>query len=272
MYRIAHGEQLQHAKNLIKELNRQLSENKKRQIYSSSSSSSSSSSASSSASSSSSSSSPTSSSSPSDLQSPLPTPQCSPAVHHNTPRSEAFSLAKQLNIPAKSETISKLLPYTVTLDRVRKSKSSIKIQLFSEDMSSKKRKRYKVCKFAKKIGLSHQYVLRKKVSSKVRKDRASLNRQHIVDFLCRQDNSYMMPDKKDQVRGKQIYCLADTMSNLHSKYIVEFPQVAVCKSTFCSTRPTNIRLTRYTQRKICLCEKHTNIVLRSEVSHKAPIN
>ena len=123
---------------------------------------------------------------------------------------------------------------------------------------------------SKKIKLSRDYVFRRRQKLTRRQDTVKSLRKKVADFLTRHDNSYELPGKKDQVRGRGVYALCDTMRNLHLKFVRENPHIPMSVSTFCKARPYHIKLTRYTQRKMCLCQKPTNMSLQAEASQVLP--
>ena len=95
---------------------------------------------------------------------------------------------------------------------------------------------------------------------------------HIIEFLERDDNSRMMPGKKDfkTVRGKeglgkekkQKRILNDYMKNLHEKYLAEFSQRKISLAMFCRFRPAYLLLVNFASRNVCLCSRHQNLALK----------
>ena len=67
----------------------------------------------------------------------------------------------------------------------------------------------------------------------------------VIDFFKRDDNSRMMPGKKDAKRIEkdrpriQKIILHDYLSNLFKKFITEYPEVPLSFSSFCRMRPPN---------------------------------
>ena len=95
---------------------------------------------------------------------------------------------------------------------------------------------------------------------------------HIIEFLERDDNSRMMPGKKDfkTVRGKegpekekkQKRILNNYMKNLDEKYLADFPERKIFLSIFCRFRPAYLLLVNFASRSVCLCSLHQNIALK----------
>ena len=78
-------------------------------------------------------------------------------------------------------------------------------------------------------------------------------------------------------RGKRIklgggglsHCVSYVaMRNLHAKFIRENAGLPVSVATFCRSRPRHIRLTHYTQRKVC--QRHSNMALMVEATKVLP--
>lgn len=101
-------------------------------------------------------------------------------------------------------------------------------------------------------------------SNNIRKLRIQRHRTSVKEFFAHQDNSVTMPGKnyaaKVAVKRKQIKVLSDTLWNLHIKVMAE--TATKCSfSFFARYRPANIKLVKYTQRRVCLCVKHQNASL-----------
>ena len=91
--------------------------------------------------------------------------------------------------------------------------------------------------------------------------------EKVVSFLERDDNSSMMPGKKDfkkVVEGvsKQKQILNGYLQNLHLKFISENFNIKISLSSFYRMRPTHLSLVNYTWRNACLCTKHQNFALK----------
>lgn len=89
----------------------------------------------------------------------------------------------------------------------------------------------------------------------------------IEEFLSRDDNSRVVPDKnevKKQNDGsmKPKRTLSDYLDNLHQKFCMENPRIKVSRATFCRYRPKHILPVSFAVRKTCLCTKHQNMSLK----------
>ena len=81
-------------------------------------------------------------------------------------------------------------------------------------------------------------------------------------FLCSDDNSRMLPGKKDGKGLIQRRALYDYMKNLHLKFMAEFPEIKLSAGTFSKLRPANVRLCNFLSKKTCLCSKYQNFALK----------
>lgn len=81
-------------------------------------------------------------------------------------------------------------------------------------------------------------------------------------FLSRDDNSRMLPGKKDGKGIVQRRVLNDYMKNLHLKFLAEFPEIKVSAGIFSKLRPQHIRLCNFLSKSTCLCSKHQNFALK----------
>ena len=100
--------------------------------------------------------------------------------------------------------------------------------------------------------------------------KAAETKRNVIEFLTREDNCHAMPGKKDHIKGDQVYYLVDTLNNLHEKFIRENTNVAISRATFCRYRPKHARLSKFMQRRVCLCLQHTNIALKLEGAKVLP--
>ena len=113
----------------------------------------------------------------------------------------------------------------------------------------------------KKLSLNntkHLSTLLKKCSTNIMVQLAS----KVASFLSRDDNSRMMPGKKDGWGQIQNRVLNDYMKNLHLKFLAENPEIKVSTGTFSKLRPSSIRLGNFLSKNTCLCTKHQNFALK----------
>lgn len=98
------------------------------------------------------------------------------------------------------------------------------------------------------------------------------NKEAISSFFERDDNSRMMPGKRDTITRKKIKkqkrLLSDNMKILHAKFLYENPQVKLTYSSFCSLRPYWVVTPKLTDRNTCLCKRHDNIQLMVNKLHR----
>ena len=185
-----------------------------------------------------------------------------------TPEKEARQLCLQGSITPTTKRVKLLTPYTQTMAVLRHSSSKVKKHLFTP---SQKFKKGCAKTIARKIKMCRDYVFhRKKKGGSKRPGLSAHKRALVIDFLKRADNSYELPGVKDRPRGVQKYSLTDTMSNLHTKFRAENPDLAMSMSSFCAARPKSVRLVTYTQRYVCLCHLHANVDLMATAAKVLP--
>lgn len=174
-----------------------------------------------------------------------------------TPTKEALALLSEEGITPKRSLVKKLLVYTSTMKCVATASQKTKRLLFSVT-----RKNVRAAKsIAKRIGLSRQYVFHQVNKKTRRRVKAKEVNGLIIDFLKRSDNSAIIPDTRDHLKGGcvQKYGLSDTMSNLYLKFKAEHPGVKASKAHFYKQKPYFIRHIRWTNRKQNLCQSHSNM-------------
>ena len=187
---------------------------------------------------------------------------------HETPKTHAINILTKLHLTPTVKRVNEMLPITEIVDTVRKAPQNIKKELFK----GKSRVKRLATRIGSTIGLSRKYVhpaKKEKVAAKSRTTNKEL-KARVLLFLKREDNSYELPSKRDQVRGQGRYALTDTLARLHDKFLTEHPNESMCFSNFCNARTPNVRLIRYTNRKICLCKKCANLCLKSDVVKGLP--
>ena len=90
----------------------------------------------------------------------------------------------------------------------------------------------------------------------------------VLEFFGRDDNSRMMPGKKDDKiieKGTpkiQKRILNDYLSNLYDKFVAEYPEDRLSFASFCRMRPSNYLLVNFTTLTACLCTRHQNMALK----------
>ena len=90
----------------------------------------------------------------------------------------------------------------------------------------------------------------------------------VLEFFGRDDNSRMMPGKKDDKiieKGTpkiQKRILNDYLSNLYDKSVAEYPEDRLSFASFCRMRPSNYLLVNFTTLTACLCTRHQNMALK----------
>ena len=90
-------------------------------------------------------------------------------------------------------------------------------------------------------------------------------KKNVKEFLERDDNSSVMPGKKDCMSDKnrtQKRVLNDYLHNLHQKFLMENPDTTLSRSSFCKMRPKHVLLANFCNRQTCLCSRHQNLALK----------
>ncbi len=103
-------------------------------------------------------------------------------------------------------------------------------------------------------------------SKKRRRRVREKEKQKVVAFLERDDNSRMQPGKRDTTKTDgvkvQTRVLTDYLGNLFEKYCSENVESKLSLATFCRLRPNYIQLSSFLRRSVCLCTKHQNFALK----------
>ncbi len=101
-------------------------------------------------------------------------------------------------------------------------------------------------------------------------------KEQVREYFLRDDNSRMMPGKADYitVQGQKIQkkVLNDYVYNIHAKFCSENPEIKIHLSTFYKCRPACCSLTKFCDRKTCLCQRHQNVALKLQALKKLGIN
>ncbi|KAH3706407.1 hypothetical protein DPMN_065793 [Dreissena polymorpha] len=106
----------------------------------------------------------------------------------------------------------------------------------------------------------HQIGIKKRLS------KLEKNREQVINFMKREDNSRTQPGKSDAKKTatgckQQVHILTDYLKNLYLKFKAEHPSNDISFATFCRSRPSYIYKTAMLSRVSCLCFKHQNASL-----------
>ena len=100
-------------------------------------------------------------------------------------------------------------------------------------------------------------------------------KQQIREYYLRDDNSRMMPGKGDYIKvdGEKVQkkVMNGYIYNIHSKFCAESPNIKVSLSQFYKCRPLHCCLTRFCDRRTCLCQRHQNVALKLQCLKKMGI-
>ena len=88
----------------------------------------------------------------------------------------------------------------------------------------------------------------------------------------RDENSRITTGKTDTVtrlgEKRQRRLLNDTLYNLHTKFVQEFPEKKLSCSLFCTLRPFHVQHATDRDRETCLCKIHENGSLMFQKLHR----
>ena len=97
----------------------------------------------------------------------------------------------------------------------------------------------------------------------------------VTTFLERDDNSRVMPGKKDTITRskvkKQKHLLTDSLRNLHAKFATECPHMKLSYSQFCRYRPFWVVHPSQRDRDTCMCKVHENASFKQARSKQCMI-
>ena len=187
-----------------------------------------------------------------------------------TPKRDAVKMLEALKVTPTVSRIRTLLPVTVTIDTVRKAPTALKKNLFDENKTGVKRVQSSVAAVVNLSRKSLRIKRKKRMNKDVRGRKRKEDRQKVLTFLCRADNSFELPSKRDNVRGQGRHSLKDTLKNLHGKFLKEIKPEVISLTSFCNARPPYIKVIRHTNRKQCLCHRCANICLKAEAAKTLP--
>ncbi len=214
-----------------------------------------------------------------------------PPLVFGSPRSEARrTMASDGLSPSKHQGVFKeLVTFNALSGQIRENidnqSDMATKQVCHRILSGKVVKKYKsVSLLSSKVNVSRQTVSRYVDCTKPLKpvkfaklSQASLQlKQQVREYFLRYDNSRMMPGKGDYVMldGNKVQkkVLNDYVYNIHSKFCAENPHVKVALSSFYKCRPLHCSLTKFCDRRTCLCQRHQNMALKLSSLKKLGLN
>ena len=190
-----------------------------------------------------------------------------------TPVKTAEKIIRESGLtPRKVPKVKKaLIVHNVMLKGLQKSKIGRKYILQASNQQLRSQRCNRVLARTLNVGRNWYREKAKKIKTKAAM-KSEMLRRKVVVFLKRPDNSTCLPGKKDKLKcGKkteQKYILTDTLKNLHSKFKLENPTTAMSLAAFCKLRPKYMLTVRFTNRKVCLCQKHQNMALKLQALKK----
>lgn len=167
----------------------------------------------------------------------------------DTPRTKTKKLLKHFRNPLPSK-VRKTLNFHYALvedlsDSCKRAKTHKEKQTCLKLLTGKIIRRYRYQRHAQEVlGLPRRCLNHKVVPGKAHKKATPIiedMKKSIVDFYVRDDNSRIMPGKKDTItkhkKKMQKRLISDHIKNVHLKYLAENPQRKVSYSLFCALRP-----------------------------------
>ena len=188
---------------------------------------------------------------------------------YTTDDTERIHETERMQTP-RPHRVNALLPFTTTISCIKSARTTIKKALFDPARNPNINRKMLSTRFrknlSKKVSLSTDYIFYQKKGENMRKAIAKSQKMLVGEFLRRSENSNELPGKKDQIRGRGTFSLTDTMQNIYRKFCLEFSDIKMSFTAFCKGRPSNVKLIRYTQRHVCLCQRHTNMSVKATAS------
>ena len=177
-------------------------------------------------------------------------------------------LAKQLDVTPRPHRVNALLPFTTMMSCVVKSaRTTLKKALFDPARNPNIKKKMLSIRFrrnlSKKVSLSRDYIFYQKKGKNMRKAIAKSQKMLVAEFLRRTENS-------NEAWGRGTFSVTDTTQNIYRKFCLEFSDIKMSFTAFCRGRPSNVRLIQYTQRHVCLCQRHANMSMKATASKVLP--
>ena len=177
---------------------------------------------------------------------------------------QTYSLLQELDIeiPTKRQ-VRKLIPLMEIKEQVACISNKEKKSLFRRRSVRKRHGQAKSIGLMIRLCRNNVYPGRSPKKATTRRRMAKAKVEAIDEFLRREDNSFVLPDKKYYKKdlGRSVVALCDSLRNLHRKFVVE-TEVTVSFATFCKARDkSTVKTSSLLKRQICLCRTHANMKL-----------
>jgi len=191
-----------------------------------------------------------------------PEAQCVPLTPNSKTRKEMREMGLS---PRKHPAVRKKLLYGNILSSDLRKKLNLRPMKKSELLANRLMKKYRCSSIASR----ELKVDRRTFKRNEKGIRSCLRRRFkepVEAFLEREDNCTVLPGKKDtmkvgtELRQKRVLC--DYLHNLHTKILLENPDMKISRAVFCRLRPRNILTANFASRTTCLCSRHQNMALK----------
>ena len=187
-----------------------------------------------------------------------------------TPRTKTNQFLKSLKISAAGRRILKkrlLFSECLTKDLKNAVKSVDKNVINKLPFYLIRKYRF-MSELQKKTGVNRKKKKKSELKEGTPRDRKLKLKQHVTEFLEREDNSTVVVSKKkrdvvevDQEQHQK-RILSDYLHNLHEKYLLENPSKKVSRTSFYNMRSKYLLCANFASRRTCLCSRHQNIALK----------
>lgn len=186
----------------------------------------------------------------------------------STPQKEACQLLRDHGVSPgkKPRLVKQLSAYKIIAMGVKYAGPKVKLGIIKHIQ----RKGYASI-ISYKLGISRKRLSSQKASVQLCRERRLRHQQLVVAFLKEEENSYLLPGKKDVRKGgKQTYALMDTMESFYKRFQKRYPNIKIGRSKFVASRPKYMKLIQNTDRLQCLCVECENARLLLKAINTTP--
>ena len=174
----------------------------------------------------------------------------------------------------KPKQVKRIIHMVEICEQLAYSSTEIKKAVFRYRLGGSEARWSQKSAIGRAIRLSRNNVFPNKSPIKsISRRRIADSKKHAVnEFLHREDNGYILPDKKYYKKDREMFVVAlvDSMRNLHRKFVVE-TGLTLSFSTFCKARDKRtVKTSVFLKRSVCLCKPHANMGMLLEVVESLP--
>ena len=182
---------------------------------------------------------------------------------------EAIDLLKKVGVVAPSRSqVNKVMPLIEIRAQVAASTTKTKKNLFKQRKTQKRHGQQSAIAKAISICQNSVFPSRNPKKATTRRRMAESKVSVVDEFLGRDDNCFILPDKKYYRKDKgefvPVKALVDTLRNLHQKFVIQ-TGLTLSFPTFCKARDrSTIKACIFLKRSVCLCKPHANMSMMLE--------